>query len=115
MARILVLGAGICGLATAMLLARDGHDVVVLERDAEPTRPTPDEAWTSWSRGGVAQFRQPHLRVTCWTPSFPRSATRSWMPAPWPLTCCPGCRSPSPTAHAVPETSDLSPTRAGGQ
>ena len=56
-----MLGAGICGLAAAILLARDGHDVVVLERDAESIRSTPDEAWTSWRRGGVAQFRQPHF------------------------------------------------------
>ena len=34
MADILVLGAGLTGLTTAMLLARDGHDVTVLERDA---------------------------------------------------------------------------------
>src|SRR6478672_438092 len=32
-AEILVLGAGLCGLSTAMLLARDGHQVTVLERD----------------------------------------------------------------------------------
>src|SRR5262245_21965769 len=61
MARILVLGAGICGLATAILLARDGHDVVVLARDAEPARSTPEDSLTSWSRSGVAQFRQPHF------------------------------------------------------
>ena len=60
MARILVLGAGICGLGAAMLLARDGHDVLVLERDAEPAPSSLDEAWTSWGRPGVAQFRQPH-------------------------------------------------------
>ena len=40
MAEILVLGAGLTGLTTAMLLARDGHDVTVLERDpAEPPPP----------------------------------------------------------------------------
>lgn len=33
MADIVVLGAGMCGLASAALLAEDGHDVVVLERD----------------------------------------------------------------------------------
>ena len=36
MAEILVLGAGLTGLTTAMLLARDGHDVTVLERDPAP-------------------------------------------------------------------------------
>ena len=61
MARIVVLGAGICGMATAILLARDGHDVTVLERDAEPVRDSVDEAWSAWERAGVAQFRQPHF------------------------------------------------------
>jgi len=37
MSNIVVLGAGLNGLATAMLLARDGHEVTILERDpAEP-------------------------------------------------------------------------------
>ena len=61
MAGIVVLGGGVCGLATAMLLARDGHDVTVLERDTTPTPDTPDAAWHEWTRPGVAQFRQPHF------------------------------------------------------
>ncbi len=60
MARITVLGAGVCGLATGMLLARDRHDVTVLERDPAPAPESPDEAWERWTRDGVAQFRQPH-------------------------------------------------------
>jgi 2-polyprenyl-6-methoxyphenol hydroxylase-like FAD-dependent oxidoreductase len=63
-ARIVVLGAGVCGLATALLIARDGHDVTVLERDPDPVPETPGEAWEAWARGGVAQFRQPHYLQT---------------------------------------------------
>ncbi|HSG77990.1 MAG TPA: hypothetical protein VLD62_00290, partial [Acidimicrobiia bacterium] len=37
-----------------------GHDVTVLERDAEPPPPSNDEAWDTWSRKGVSQIRQPH-------------------------------------------------------
>lgn len=33
MSRIVIIGAGVAGLATAGLLARDGHDVVVLEKN----------------------------------------------------------------------------------
>ena len=41
MARILILGAGLSGLCTAMLVAREGHEVTVLERD--PAAPPPPE------------------------------------------------------------------------
>ncbi|MEV4623499.1 tryptophan 7-halogenase [Asanoa sp. NPDC049573] len=65
MSRILVLGAGLCGLTSAMLLARDGHQVTVLERDpAEP--PPPADAWQAWQRPGVNQFRLPHLMAPRW-------------------------------------------------
>lgn len=57
---VLVLGGGICGLATAILLARDGHTVKVVERDAEEVPGTVEDAWQSWDRRGVAQFRQTH-------------------------------------------------------
>src|SRR5262249_8752276 len=59
-ADVLIIGAGICGLGTALLLARDGHDVLVIERDADPVPNSPQEAWDAWDRKGVAQFRQPH-------------------------------------------------------
>jgi 2-polyprenyl-6-methoxyphenol hydroxylase-like FAD-dependent oxidoreductase len=61
MSRIVVLGAGVIGLSTAMMLARDGHDVTVLERDGEPPPGLPEDAWRAWERRGVAQFRQPHF------------------------------------------------------
>ncbi len=60
MARIVVIGGGICGLGTALLLARDGHEVTVLERDDEPAPNAACDAWSGWDRKGVAQFRQPH-------------------------------------------------------
>ena len=43
-----------------MMLARDGHDVTVLERDPAPVPDTWDEAWSAWARPGVPQFHQPH-------------------------------------------------------
>jgi 2-polyprenyl-6-methoxyphenol hydroxylase-like FAD-dependent oxidoreductase len=57
----IVLGAGPCGLAAAMMLARDGHRVTVLERDAAPVPEDPAAAWDGWARAGVAQFRQAHF------------------------------------------------------
>ena len=59
--KIIVLGGGVCGLAAAMLLARDGHDVTVLERDPAPVPDTLDDAWRRGSAAGVAQFHQPHF------------------------------------------------------
>jgi 2-polyprenyl-6-methoxyphenol hydroxylase-like FAD-dependent oxidoreductase len=60
MSKIIVLGAGICGSTAALLLRRDGHEVTVLERDAEPAPVSVENAWENWSREGVTQFHQPH-------------------------------------------------------
>ena len=60
MAELLVLGGGIAGLSTGMLLARDGHRVVLLERDAQPAPTSLDEVTASWNRPGVTQFHLPH-------------------------------------------------------
>jgi len=60
MSEVLVLGGGICGLATAMLFGRDGHTVRVLERDPEEVPHRLEDAWLTWDRRGVAQFRQAH-------------------------------------------------------
>jgi 2-polyprenyl-6-methoxyphenol hydroxylase-like FAD-dependent oxidoreductase len=58
--RVAVVGGGMVGLCTAMLLARDGNDVTVLERDEAPA-PDPENAWEDWERRGVNQFRLAHL------------------------------------------------------
>jgi 2-polyprenyl-6-methoxyphenol hydroxylase-like FAD-dependent oxidoreductase len=60
MSKIIVLGAGICGSAAALMLRRDGHEVTVLERDSAPAPVSAQDAWESWARDGVTQFHQPH-------------------------------------------------------
>src|SRR5215472_14263289 len=64
MSRIVVAGGGIVGLSTAMMLAKQGHEVTVLERDGGGVPGSPDQAWQAWDRHGVAQFRQPHYLHT---------------------------------------------------
>ncbi len=61
MSKIIVLGAGVCGLAAGMMLRRDGHDVTIFERDPEPAPGSAAQAWERWPRDGVVQFRQPHF------------------------------------------------------
>ncbi|TDO17820.1 flavin-dependent dehydrogenase [Mycobacterium sp. BK086] len=53
--RAAIVGGGLTGLFTAMMLARRGHDVVVFDRDAGP----PGDGET-WQRVGVMQFHLPH-------------------------------------------------------
>lgn len=60
MGRIVVAGAGVVALGTAMLLAGDGHQVIVLERDPEGPPGDPRAAWERWQRPGLNQFRLPH-------------------------------------------------------
>ena len=58
--KVTIVGGGMMGLCTAMLLAGDDHDVVVLERDGAPP-PDPLEAWDTWERKGVNQLRMAHF------------------------------------------------------
>lgn len=57
---IAIVGAGICGLTTALACAKRGHQVTVLERDASPPEGDADAAFFDWQRRGAAQFRHPH-------------------------------------------------------
>lgn len=58
--QIAIVGAGICGLCTALGLAKQGHKVTVYERDDALPDGGPDEVFFEWLRRGASQFRHPH-------------------------------------------------------
>jgi 2-polyprenyl-6-methoxyphenol hydroxylase-like FAD-dependent oxidoreductase len=58
---VAVLGAGVAGLAAALLLARDGHEVTLVERD--PLLSGPPEDAFGWPRRGIPHFVQPHAFI----------------------------------------------------
>lgn len=60
MAAVVVCGGSVIGMAVASMLARDGHQVTVLEADQAEPPERPAEAWSGWERAGVAQFWQAH-------------------------------------------------------
>lgn len=57
--QIAVVGGGVAGLGSSLALARQGHDVTVLERDDTPMPSSPDEAF-EWDRRGAPQVRHSH-------------------------------------------------------
>ena len=59
MAEVVVAGAGVAGLAAALVMGRDGHRVTLLERDPTPLPATPEEAF-DWDRRGAPQVRHSH-------------------------------------------------------
>ena len=58
MSEIVVVGAGLSGLMTGLLLSADGHHVTIVERDPDAAPADASVAWDEWSRRGVPQFRQ---------------------------------------------------------
>jgi 2-polyprenyl-6-methoxyphenol hydroxylase-like FAD-dependent oxidoreductase len=60
MSKIIICGGGMIGLCAGTMLARDGHNVTILEADDAGLPQSPHESWEHWDRRGVAQFRQPH-------------------------------------------------------
>jgi 2-polyprenyl-6-methoxyphenol hydroxylase-like FAD-dependent oxidoreductase len=57
---VIVVGGGVVGLCASLLLARDGHHVRLLERDAAAPPPPGGDPWTGWERRGVGQFHLLH-------------------------------------------------------
>jgi 2-polyprenyl-6-methoxyphenol hydroxylase-like FAD-dependent oxidoreductase len=60
MARIVVVGAGVAGLAAALGFAGMDHEVIVVERDVAPPTHSGDAAFEAWDRRSVPQFKQAH-------------------------------------------------------
>jgi 2-polyprenyl-6-methoxyphenol hydroxylase-like FAD-dependent oxidoreductase len=58
--QVIVIGAGIGGLCTALMLAPSGRDIIVLERDGPLETSDPDELFKTWKRVGVGHVRQSH-------------------------------------------------------
>src|SRR5512133_1257965 len=57
--QIVVVGAGMAGLATALCLGRAKHSVLLLDRDPFQVADDPGDAF-HWTRKGIAHFQQPH-------------------------------------------------------
>jgi 2-polyprenyl-6-methoxyphenol hydroxylase-like FAD-dependent oxidoreductase len=53
MAHIVVMGGGLNGLTAGILLARDGHQVTITERDPASPRGNAGDLWQRWDRRGV--------------------------------------------------------------
>ncbi|MBB1253059.1 FAD-dependent oxidoreductase [Streptomyces sp. OF3] len=60
MARVAVVGGGISGLATALMLGRRGHTVTLFEQDAREAGEDLDRDFFRWHRPRVPQADQPH-------------------------------------------------------
>lgn len=60
MTHVAIIGAGLCGLAAALFLARRGHEVDLFERDGDDPPADHLEAFEKWTRRGVPQARHAH-------------------------------------------------------
>ena len=57
---VVVLGAGIAGLCTALALAPTGRTIILLERDDPPPEGGADVVFDDWRRRGATQLRHSH-------------------------------------------------------
>ncbi len=59
--RVVIIGAGMAGLATALALKDSASEVLIVERDAPPDIFSPDVAFDVWKRSGVPQLHHTHI------------------------------------------------------
>ncbi|MFI9320978.1 NAD(P)/FAD-dependent oxidoreductase [Kitasatospora aureofaciens] len=60
MARVAIIGGGISGLGTALMLGRRGHPVTLFEQDTRQAEGALDQDFYHWNRPRVPQADQPH-------------------------------------------------------
>ena len=109
MATICIHGGGFAGLSAGLLLARDGHDVTMVERDCGPSSPDPEEAWSSWTRAGVRHFRQTHAYMP-----KGRDLLRAELPHVWVRLLEAGVSEHNLAANPPPTVTDRT-ARAGDE
>jgi 2-polyprenyl-6-methoxyphenol hydroxylase-like FAD-dependent oxidoreductase len=59
--RVIILGSGMAGLATALALKDTGRQVLLLERDERAVVEDPKTAFETWQRPGVPQLHHTHI------------------------------------------------------
>ena len=75
--KIVIVGGGSAGLFASLILARAGHEVVVLERDRLEPAPDVESAAMSAFRPTAPQIVQPHM-VMAKCRQCDRSPHRPW-------------------------------------
>ena len=104
MGSVVVCGGSVIGLSVAMMLARDGHSVTVLEADADGPPAAAPEACDGWRRKGVAQFHQPHNLFARF-----RAIADAELPGLTDRLLAAGCVWVDPLATLPPTMSDREP------
>lgn len=107
MAEVVVVGAGIGGLGSALALARAGHRVTVVERDDVPMPASPHDAFEQWHRRGAPQHRHSHAFL-----ARGRNVLRDREPDVLAGLLDAGATEIDFTAHPPPELRPLAPEPA---